>query len=205
MKRWVANVLAGVLLVMSLGMCVLWVRSFEESHSVVWGRRVKGDGQDRVTVAEIYVGKGAVEFSWMKYQESLPQPEQPRNKVYYSHSKTPLSPQERRVYGGWRKSFLGFGVMHAHLDERSRKILEGYMAVVKKSGERRITPMHYLDSYRSVWAPHWFWAVILAVWPALRAHGWFVRRGRIKRGECAACGYDMRGGGERCPECGVVR
>src|SRR6266566_10091037 len=50
MKRWVANVLAGVLLVMSLGMCVLWVRSFEESHSVVWGRRVKGDGQDRVTV-----------------------------------------------------------------------------------------------------------------------------------------------------------
>ena len=34
------------------------------------------------------------------------------------------------------------------------------------------------------------------VWPSL------VRRRRRRRGRCEGCGYDLRGSGERCPECG---
>lgn len=30
------------------------------------------------------------------------------------------------------------------------------------------------------------------------------RRGRRKRGTCLACGYDLKGSGGKCPECGVV-
>ncbi len=33
--------------------------------------------------------------------------------------------------------------------------------------------------------------------------GGFLRRGRTRHGRCRRCGYDIRGGGSRCPECGM--
>jgi hypothetical protein len=48
------------------------------------------------------------------------------------------------------------------------------------------------------------WALLpLGAWPLL---GWTVRRARLwrrkRRGWCLACGYDLRGAHDRCPECG---
>jgi hypothetical protein len=54
-----------------------------------------------------------------------------------------------------------------------------------------------------------FWAAIAlaSILPAL----WLVRRRRLTRrrrradrGQCLACGYDLRQSPERCPECGLV-
>lgn len=48
------------------------------------------------------------------------------------------------------------------------------------------------------------WA--LAVWIAVRAARVARRWARRARHRCPACGYDLRGGGERqCPECGWTR
>jgi hypothetical protein len=48
---------------------------------------------------------------------------------------------------------------------------------------------------------------LLWLWHPVAA--WCVRRLRGKRwarqGRCAACGYDLRGSGEVCPECGTCR
>jgi hypothetical protein len=54
--------------------------------------------------------------------------------------------------------------------------------------------------------PHWV-LLPLGAWPVA---GWAVRRGRWwrwrRRGQCLACGYDLRGiEGGRCPECGEER
>ena len=55
--------------------------------------------------------------------------------------------------------------------------------------------------------PVWMLLLALGVWPAywialpLRRER-LIRR-RRKLGLCESCGYDLRGGGERCPECGT--
>jgi hypothetical protein len=61
---------------------------------------------------------------------------------------------------------------------------------------------------RGVGLPIWSVAAPLTVPPALalrRAWGRRMRRRRAAHGVCAACGYDLRASGERCPECGAAR
>ena len=50
--------------------------------------------------------------------------------------------------------------------------------------------------------PVWFAALAFAVLPVGRAFRWQMRRGRVRVGRCAACGYDLRATPRRCPECG---
>jgi len=53
-------------------------------------------------------------------------------------------------------------------------------------------------------APHWAFAIVLAIAPL----AWLIAlRKRLqirRRGECRVCGYDLRATPERCPECGAV-
>ena len=57
-------------------------------------------------------------------------------------------------------------------------------------------------------APHWFLVLLAGLLPAWRfGHYWRLgRRARVRRarGQCVVCGYDLRGSGGRCPECGTV-
>ena len=60
-------------------------------------------------------------------------------------------------------------------------------------------------SRADVAVPHWCLTLVLAAPPALRwVVPWVQRRSRRRKGQCLRCGYDLRGGGGRCPECGAA-
>jgi hypothetical protein len=49
------------------------------------------------------------------------------------------------------------------------------------------------------WLPTLLMLVVVALW-LLRRRAWVLH---VREGYCRECGYDLRGGHERCPECGV--
>jgi hypothetical protein len=68
-----------------------------------------------------------------------------------------------------------------------------------------IKPPHYL-SVRPIWPGFAINTIFYAaiVWVLFFAPGMVRRRLRRKRGQCAACGYSLRGiAGGKCPECGA--
>ncbi|HEV2295397.1 MAG TPA: hypothetical protein VGR35_16220 [Tepidisphaeraceae bacterium] len=55
----------------------------------------------------------------------------------------------------------------------------------------------------TAWVPVWFVSLVLAL-PGLRVMARMAgARRRRDSGCCVNCGYDLRGGHERCPECGA--
>jgi hypothetical protein len=58
-------------------------------------------------------------------------------------------------------------------------------------------------SGRWVDVPYWMPFLLAAAPLAFAARTARQRRLRLRRGRCVSCGYDLRGIGERCPECGT--
>jgi hypothetical protein len=66
----------------------------------------------------------------------------------------------------------------------------------------------YTGSDTEIEISYWLVALLACVLPVAWAKGALrdrARRRRVRRGLCTACGYDLRGSADRCPECGAAR
>ena len=88
-------------------------------------------------------------------------------------------------------AFLGFGWGRAHY-RKSTNFIRG--------SEQRV--IRYTLDYAVVAVPYWALLLATAAPPAFSLRARLRRRVRLRRGQCPACGYDLRASPGGCPECG---
>ena len=200
MKWRVGNILVGFSSLICIALCVLWARSYWRSDGVSW-RKVTGEEPVRARTVMIYSGKGGIEAALVR-ERTYYSPEMPVPRGWrYESAGSPATPGETPIELGWRKAAYGFGMEHDWSTPNGFFNLAGLPGV----GQMFISaPVGWTESSRGVWVPHWFLVLVFAVLPVKRTYLWTRSSRRKKRGLCAECGYDLRGGGERCPECGAI-
>ena len=81
---------------------------------------------------------------------------------------------------------------------------DGYLGFTFATSQSSV--IHGLPDSKLAYAivPHWAVALPLLGWATWRLLGPAAeRQRRQKRGQCVACGYDLRASSGRCPECGA--
>ena len=93
-----------------------------------------------------------------------------------------IHPARRIIANGWRRQYAGFGALGDEVPARSQ--------------------LTYGQTVFALWAPSWFVIILTATLPAKWLFLQLRTLRRKARGRCMRCGYDLRGSGKRCPECG---
>jgi hypothetical protein len=180
MRRKLFNLVATASLLLCVGVCSSWVRSYWVGDQWIWS-----DGADRPR---------RVYRMGHRYVLTLTQ-----GRVYLMHDTSWWFPPQRRYVriddlavwsglppDGVRRSVLGF-------EWAAHRGVPGVSSV----------PMPPYLLYRIIGVPHWFLMVATAVIPCLYAVRRWRLRDRLRRGLCPTCGYDLRATPDRCPECGT--
>jgi hypothetical protein len=156
----------------------LWIRS-ELQRDWMWVRIPHGSGQNRSHLRlDGDSNAGQLEITWQTWSQEQFDTIRRNNEL-----------AERRFY-------------HNSFDIQRREYWESYPPVfLNKLGFN-----YYTDSrHTSVYFPCWFACLLTGALPGI----WFLRRqrrrGRVARGLCPLCGYDLRATPGLCPECGSGR
>jgi 4-amino-4-deoxy-L-arabinose transferase-like glycosyltransferase len=199
MKQWLTSILTGLSLVICVCTCVLWARSHWRSDALRFRKTIDSGQPVHARTVMIYSGAGAIELAaatdvhYLEPDKTLP------DVWFYVAEDGPEHPTDTPIASGWRRSFAGFGLLN---DNRSGPPMTNLPFL----GQLFVpTGFAWTKTFSALWLPHWFLALIFSVLPAKEMLLWIRSRRRRTRGLCVKCGYDLRGGGEQCPECGEVR
>jgi len=206
-------------LVACIAVVVLWVRSYSRSDHF-WLMHRNGSAQ------LLRAASGDVEFMsqrtyyldtsqrpWLRYEHSVGDyllPSDPKT-VYRMHGRLgPVrwgrsgprpAPSEAEVRSR-RAKIEEYLARAEDLERRSRA--GDARAAVERAEFHAMAQALYLRPGPgwTVSAPAWGVVLVAGILPAV----WLYRmtRRRHPPGHCRRCGYDLRGGGDRCPECGTA-
>jgi hypothetical protein len=174
MRRRLLNLLTVLSLLMSVAVCLLWVRSywrFDHVRYIHVGRQDRGRA-DTVGFAAATLSGVCCVTVW---SEQVPASGSWERLRWYTAEVSPLA----QVRGAWSRTRWGFGYQ-AEAAARPRS-----------------------DRSTSVFFPMWVPALLLSALPAARL-GHRLRRRRRPTSACTCCGYDLRATPDRCPECGAA-
>jgi len=203
MKRWAANILRGLSLMISIAMCGLWLRSYWQSDAVKSRTRLKPDRPIMLRTITLYSGRGCIEVATALDHVYMPQNSMLPLGMSYITEASPEHPGNGVINLGWRRAFGGFGIVK---DWQTKPPVSMSMAALPYLGPLLTTaPIGWTESLRAVWVPHWLVALAFALWPGRSIFMEHQRRKRKARGLCEKCGYDLRQTVERCPECGRLK
>ena len=187
MLRFLRSAVCCVSLLLCVALTVLWVRGWWLADSIEFYRgSLDRHSRDGVRVTS---GYGAVRVRWSRArlldasgQIPIPFGEWHLGRRFTTRRRADRLPIQWRP---WR--------YHATAPSYGRMDLPQYGGIVGS-----------VFVFESFSLAHWVLVAVTAAPPAL---WWGVpavrRRVRRRRGRCVVCGYDLRGGTGRCPECGT--
>lgn len=200
MKRRLSNGLAGVSLLLCVGVCVLWVRSRGGYDQMLWADdrwlpdgsaasnqvELRADTRLWVTIVRGRVGPPNGQLAWGYYINADQSGGHPR--LTFHHEKH--DPFTLLFANAQDSTPPGWGPLR----------WERAIRTARRDGDD--------SSTIRIGVSHWLAAVVLAILPARAAWGvigrWHRRRALARPGRCPSCGYDLRATPDRCPECGTA-
>jgi hypothetical protein len=184
MRQRLVSLFPWLALLLCVGTCVLWVRSYWYEDYAIRGS-ASGVRTFRSREGEIVLSINDVPYSGSSWQSGLID----RNKPWGLPSPSSPTPAWECLYR------LGFTHRY-NVAVPNANAMARFAAI-----GRAVPPMTHL---RYVGVPYWLIVALLGAGPALRIVASFARRRGRRGGHCRTCGYDLRATPDRCPECGTA-
>jgi hypothetical protein len=197
----VSNITAALSLVLCVALLMLWVRSYGSGEMLRYGKVFAPGRPLKVRTITFTSAAGRIELAVAKEHIYLENYSAPSEGISYWHEDSP-QPSTYQLKMGWQREFLGFGILKDWENRPSITTLVYVITGIPYGVPMK--PLGWTESLYRFWLPHWAFVILAAALPLLRSFRWNQRRRRRARGLCVVCGYDLRGSGEKCPECGEV-
>lgn len=177
--RFLFNLMTGVSLLVLVGVCTLWFRSYGCSDQFV---SMTTDGQKSLVTRQGSVVLHVLQANWsnrppqtlgMRYDKEIPM----------AATSDLMIRLMLCVDVGVRETYWEKGSFAVYLRIRSDGV-------------------YYLIIAAPFWSLFAVGAILPLAWSGLRIRRWRVRPSQA--GHCQCCGYDLRATPQRCPECGAI-